>query len=131
MSVNFPILVDTSVFIDYLRKGSASSDILTDLLTQQRVIISPYVRLELLIGVRKEERKVLNDLIVALPLAKLTSKLFDTAEKLIGLVRSHGINLGLIDYLIVLQAGELEVPLFTFDKVMLKVSQLLEVEIFQ
>lgn len=129
MSPSSAVLVDTSVFIDYFRSGSASSEILTDLLMQQRVVISPYVRLELLMGVRKEERAVLNDLLSALPLATLTSKLFDSAEKFIGLVRGHGIAVGLVDYLIALQAAELGVPLLTFDKVMRKVSQLLEVEI--
>lgn len=124
------ILVDSSVFIDYLRTSQPKDTGLVKVLAKQRAVLSPYVRLELLMGVRAIERQQLGSLLEALPLAKFEMSHFQAAEGLLGLVRKSGINFGLIDYLIVLQALALQIPLFTHDRVMKQVAKVLQVELF-
>ena len=123
------IVVDTSVFIDFFRSGSKSSALLSSLLDAQRVILSPYVRLELQMGVKKSERKSLGNLLEALPLAILNQSHFALAESLISLVRVAGLNVGLVDYLVTLQALDLQVPIYTLDQEMKKLAKTLEVGI--
>ena len=112
------VLVDTSVFIDFLRRKTGTTSRLSTLLTDRRVLLSPYVRLELLMGVKKSERKELSSLLSALPSAEPGPTFFADAGTLLGLVKDKGINCGLVDYLIALQSLELEVPLFTIDKML-------------
>ncbi len=127
---NSIVLVDTSVFIDYFRATTAKSEPLTSLLEESRVILSPFVRMELQMGVRARERKQLGSLLEALPLAQFDMNHFRVAESLMPLVRSSGLSVGLVDYLIAMQALDLQVPLFTLDNVMKKLAGVLEIEIF-
>ncbi len=63
------ILIDTSVWIDHLRNGSAA---LTDVLEQEQVMTHPFVIGELACGNLKDRRQVL-DLMAALPPAAVAS----------------------------------------------------------
>ena len=63
------ILIDTSVWIDHLRNGSAA---LTDALEQEQVMTHPFVIGELACGNLKRRRQVL-DLMAALPPAAVAS----------------------------------------------------------
>ena len=59
--MNNLVLVDTSVFIDYLR--GSTDDTLSVLILNNQVLLSPVVRLELLSGVRKKELSQLERLL--------------------------------------------------------------------
>lgn len=63
------ILIDTSVWIDHLRNGSAA---LTEVLEQEQAMTHPFVIGELACGNLKERRQVL-DLMAALPPAAVAS----------------------------------------------------------
>ena len=63
------ILIDTSVWIDHLRNGSAA---LTEVLEQERAMTHPFVIGELACGNLKNRRQVL-DLMTALPPAAMAS----------------------------------------------------------
>jgi hypothetical protein len=72
------ILVDTSVWIDHLRRAEAK---LQELLQNEEVITHPLIRLELALGSIASRETVLADL-VRLPQAPLakTDELFDLVE---------------------------------------------------
>lgn len=58
-------VVDTCVFVDFLRGKSAPK--FEALLRQSSVLLSPYVRLELLQGARREEARLLARLLEGIP----------------------------------------------------------------
>jgi predicted nucleic acid-binding protein len=122
------ILVDTSVFIAFLRDGSSK---LADLLDQSRVLLSSFVQLELLMGVRASERAELADLLNSIPSTRIESDLFQLARSLLRTVRQRGVNSGLVDYLIVLEALQSNAQLYSFDKTMNKTASLVGVEVFK
>lgn len=85
------ILVDTSVWIDHLRRSEAR---LRDLLQNDEVITHPFVRLELALGSIADREKVLNDLslLAQAPLVN-TDELFALVE----LRRLHRRGIGITD----------------------------------
>jgi predicted nucleic acid-binding protein len=126
------ILVDTCIFIDFFRdRESPHAHTLMKLMEAQRVALSPFVKLELLQGVRKSERKKLSDLLQALEQAPVTDDLFKTAEVLLPASQGQGLTIGLVDFLIAIQSLALELPLFTCDKTLHKLARKLDVELFK
>ena len=122
------VLVDTSVFIDYLCDAGRASTAFAEYLADRRVILSPFVRLEVLSGVRRNERAELASLLDSLPTITSNTALFSLAESFLALLRKRGIVTGLVDYLIALQALSLDVPLFTLDRMMQKTARAVGVE---
>ena len=109
------VVVDTSVFIQYLR-GDAD-DALAVLTLKNRVLLSPVVRLELLAGVRKKELKTLDRLCNALrPIDSFASP--SECEKLLGKARGTGLLGGIPDLLIIADTLRHRALLFTYDQKM-------------
>ena len=114
------ILVDTSVWIDHFRNGNVQ---LQKLLTNNEVLIHPFVIGELACGSMKNRREILG-LLNELPRA-------DTAEhqevfKLIEDRKLFGRGIGLIDAHLVASALISKVGLLTLDKTLEKVVVLLD-----
>lgn len=85
------ILVDSSVWIDHLR---ASDTTLVQLLTQNNVLIHPFVRGELALGNLRQRTQVLG-LLDNLPQANIADN-----EEIIYFIEKHalfGLGIGLID----------------------------------
>ena len=109
------MVVDTSVFIEYLR-GDAD-DTLSVLTLKNRVLLSPVVRLELLAGVRKMELKSVTKLCDALrPIENFASP--EKCEKLLGRARGSGLFGGIPDLLIIADAIRHKAHLFSYDEKM-------------
>jgi predicted nucleic acid-binding protein len=109
------VVVDTSVFIKYLR-GDAD-ETLSVLTLKNRVLLSPVVRLELLAGVRKRERKSVLKFCDALrPVEQFVSP--QECEKLLGRARGSGLFGGIPDLLIIGDAIRYRAHLFTYDEKM-------------
>lgn len=113
--MNDLVVVDTSVFVKYLR-GHAD-DTLSVLTLKNKVLLSPVVRLELLAGVRKKELKSVTKLCDALrPIEEFAS--LGECEKLLGKARGSGLFGGIPDLLIIADAIRLKAHLFSYDEKM-------------
>ncbi len=109
------VVVDTSVFIKYLR-GDAD-DTLSVLTLKNRVLLSPVVRLELLAAVRKTELKSMKKLCDALrPIENFATPA--ECEKLLSLARGSGLFGGIPDLLIIADALRYKAHLFSYDEKM-------------
>jgi predicted nucleic acid-binding protein len=123
------ILVDTSIFIDFFRTSGSSNDAFKSLLEDGKVALSPFVRLEILSGMKVRERGQIAGLLDALDVLAIDMNLFHSAELLLPIVRRGGLNAGLVDYFIVIQALSAGMRLFTRDKVMVKLARLLKADL--
>jgi predicted nucleic acid-binding protein len=109
------VIVDTSVFVDFFR-GKSDPRFVT-LLRSNSALLSPYVRLELLQGVRRAEARMLADLLGGIPQVPHRAELFTVAEKLVARLKGSGVNAGLVDLLIAAQAQILGCPVLSHDTV--------------
>lgn len=121
-------LVDTSTFVDFLRGSDVGA--LERLLVESRVVLSDLVRLELLMGLRQSEQKMLADLLSALPLISVTPQITASAGTLLPSIKRTGLNVGIVDYLIVVQAMSQNLSIFSRDKMLLKLARLMDVKIY-
>ena len=116
------VMVDTSVFIDFFRGKDVPK--FRTLVKDNRVVLSPYVRLELLLGIRKPEvpkvASALNGLIhsIAQP------GIFVAAENLLSRLRSKGITIGTVDLLLAAEAQLNGYALLSHDKVFDRIASL-------
>ena len=104
------ILVDTSVWVQHLRKGS---DRLRSLLDEEQVVCHPFVIGELACGTLRNRQEVLS-LLKALPLARVAEH-----EEVLHLLEGrhlHGRGLGWVDAHLVASALLTGGTLWTFDK---------------
>ena len=122
------VVVDTSVFIQYLR-GDAD-DALAILVLNNQVLLSPMVRLEILAGVRKMELKAIEKLCNALlPIESFSS--LKECEKLIGRARSSGLLGGIPDLLILADVLRFDAQLFSYDDKLNRLAHRLGVRVFE
>lgn len=122
------VVVDTSVFIEYLR-GTAD-DALAVLTLKNQVLLSPVVRLELLAGVRKAESKVIEKLCNALlPIESFASP--RECEKLLNRARGSGLFGGICDLLILVDVLRYNALLFSYDQKMIKLASKLGLNLFK
>jgi predicted nucleic acid-binding protein len=122
------VVVDTSVFIEYLR--GSSDDALAVLTLKNRVLLSPVVRLELIAGVRKTELKTIERLCNALrPIDAFASPA--ECERLLNRARGSGLFGGVPDLLIIADALRHRAFLFTFDEKMKKLGQRLGAKLIE
>jgi len=111
------IIVDTSVWIDYFRgSNTALASTLDGLLDEDRVVLVPPVRLELLLGCRKSQRVRLLRLLEAIPTLPATEGAWKAAERLSLELREDGVTAGVVDLLIAALAFEHAASLWTLDK---------------
>jgi predicted nucleic acid-binding protein len=122
-------IVDTSIFIDFFRNRSANNDLLKQLISEDQVILSAFVKIELILGVRHTERSKLNRILDGFRIIIPTENFYERVFQSLPNIRQSGINFGLGDLLIVIQAKEAGVGLFTRDKMMKKLCKMLAVKV--
>lgn len=110
------VLVDTSVWVDHLRRGNAG---LASLLDDGAVICHPFIIGELACGVMKNREQILS-LLQSLPKAEAASA--DEVLQFIENRRLAGKGLGYVDAHLLASAVLTSVPLWTLDKKLLRVS---------
>jgi predicted nucleic acid-binding protein len=104
------ILVDTSVWVDHLRRGN---DALAALLRQERVLCHPFVAGELACGRLRRRAEVL-DLLARLPPAPIASH--GEALTFVEGRRLMGCGLGWVDVHLLASASLARRPLWTLDR---------------
>ena len=111
-----PVLVDTSVWVDHLRKGDAQ---LAQLLAQGRVLCHPFIIGEIACGNLKNRDEILNALS---ELERTPTIEFDEYMQFIQRNRLFGIGIGLVDVHLLASALIADVALWTVDKRLHKVA---------
>lgn len=125
-----PVLVDSSVFIDFFRGKNPAH--FKELIESNRVLLSSFVKLELLMGVKKEQYRILNRVLDGLILLPTNFDwLFEKSRELIHKLKSSGVNLGLVDIFIALEAAHNKSRLYTLDKGFKKLEELNYIELFK
>ena len=110
------VMVDTSVWIDFFRKGeSRVSKELDELLAQDRVTLCGIIEMELLRGVRSNERSRLQNLLAALHYVETTRGDFIRAGENLCQLREKGITIPSTDALIAMICIRSKIPLMTID----------------
>lgn len=115
------ILVDTSVWIDHLRRGSNR---LSDFLDQGRVLIHPFIIGELACGNLRNRDEILI-LLNALPEAQMAEHL--EVMRLVDSYSLHGLGLGWIDMHLLASALLTECGMWTMDRRLKRATSNLEI----
>jgi len=115
------VLVDTSVFVDFFRGRSTPG--FKELLMENQIMLSAYVRLELLQGVRKEELHKVEYVLGGLISIPHHEKLFEVVEKALQKIRGTGLTVGIVDLLLVGESILMNAPIYSFDKIFKKLSE--------
>jgi len=115
------VLADTSVWIDHFKKGNTS---LEKLLLDMEVICHPFIIGELACGNLKNRKEILS-LLHSLPTAPLLEH--DEVLYFIESKKLMGIGLGLIDVHLLASAHLAHAPLWTIDKKLLNLTDVLGV----
>ncbi len=113
------VYVDTSVFINFFK---ASDKELEFLLLSNRVALSRYVRLELILGVKRRELRFPKTTLEGLIFNKPSPDFLDEVEAEISQLQQTGLNVGLVDAIIILEAKRSGFALYTHDKMMKKLA---------
>ena len=121
------VLVDTSVFVSFLR--GEGDDALSVLILNNQVLLSAVVRLELLAGVDKFQMRILANLFDSLHASDAFASVSD-CEGLLRKARGSGLYGGLADLLILSDAKQFDAALFTSDLKLRKLAQKLKVKLF-
>lgn len=110
------VLVDTSVWIEFFRKDTATSRALEALIKAGRVVVPGIVVFELLQGVKPEKEKGrIMDLLSNLDYVEMSKDLWASAAVLSRSLKDKGLNLPLSDVLLAAIALKHNLPLFTLD----------------
>jgi predicted nucleic acid-binding protein len=104
------VLVDTSVWVDHLRKGDAH---LAQLLDKGRVLCHPFIIGEIACGHLKNRAEILGALS---ELERTPTIEFDEHMQFINHNRLFGIGIGFVDVHLLASALLADVPLWTADK---------------
>ncbi len=111
------VLVDTSVWVDYLRQGRSPSSLELDLLLEEgRAVLCGVVELELLQGVHPHDKPALAELLSALPYVETEREDFRTAGEILGHLRARGIQIPATDGLIAAACLRQKLALLTGDR---------------
>lgn len=120
------VLVDTSSFIEYLRYGKG--ELLPALALNDSIVLSNIVKLELLKGASKADRKkLLNFLEGFLVINDFPSA--NTCQQLLCKLQDKGLSLGIADLLILADAYENKCVLLTHDDPLKKAAKMVSVKI--
>ncbi len=115
------VLVDSSVFIEFFRGKDIAS--FKELLLNNQIALSHYVRLELIQGVRKDERHRLEYVLGGLTMIPPHEKVFEHAEQLLLKLTGVGFTLGTIDLLLASESNLTHSPIFSYDAIFSKLAQ--------
>jgi len=111
------VMVDSSAWVAYFRPGSESlSDLIIQLLDQERIAICGMVELELLQGARPDERKELRSLFQALSFIETQRSDFIAAGDRLAALRRKGITIPAADGLIATLCAKHRLKLLAIDK---------------
>ncbi len=111
------VLVDTSVWVSHLREGDVG---LEKLLNDGEVVCHPFIIDELACGSLKNRREIL------IHLQSLPKTILAEDEEVLEFIENHqlmGKGLGYIDIHLIAAAVLTDVPLWTFDKTLDKISE--------
>ena len=111
------VLVDTSVWVSHLRDGNAG---LETLLNDGEVVCHPFIVGELACGNLKNRREIL------IHLQSLPKAILAEDEEVLKFIENHelmGKGLGYIDVHLVAAAVLTDVPIWTFDKTLDKITK--------
>jgi predicted nucleic acid-binding protein len=123
--VSGDVVVDTSVFIDFLRSAERYS-LLEQLIIDDRVVLSEVVRLELLAGVRKAEKFKLTKMLS--PLKRRSGfPSVSACESLLNNARGSGLFGSIPDIMILADAVEERSALASVDQKLVRLAKYLGV----
>src|SRR5438128_1818666 len=110
------VLIDSSVWINYFRKGKSTVvEPVNLLLDEDRAALCGMVELEILQGLRGKEHIKIQDLFQALHFIESTREDYVAAGMMLNQLRSKGISIPSSDCLIAAQCIRCDLPLFTLD----------------
>ena len=111
------IAVDTSVWVSALRGGpDSTAPTLQALLDADEVLLPLPVRLELMAGVARADRKALRRALTSLPVVFPTDQTWDTVERWIEPAADAGYRFGQTDLLIAALAAEVDALVWSLDR---------------
>lgn len=114
------VLVDSSAWIEYLRLGrdaaSGTSDALDRLLQEDRVALCGMVELEIVQGLRPQERGRISELFSALSYLETERTDYVAAGERLGDLRRQGVTIPGADCLIGVLCLRYDLPLLTLDR---------------
>ena len=114
---NGPVLIDSSVWIEYFRNGKGEAfNIVDALLDSGKAVLCGIVEMEIFAGMRKNERTLIKDLFSALHYINIERKDFRDAGERLNTLRKKGITVPASDCLIAALALNRNLPLLTLDK---------------
>lgn len=123
------VLVDTSVFIDFFRGKEPPA--FKDLLLNNQIFLSHFVRLELLQGVRKQELHTIEYVLGGLEMIPHQEEIFEVSEKLLHKLKGAGLNLGIIDLFLAAESILMSAPIYSFDRVFEKLARQRLIQLFE
>lgn len=110
------VLIDSSVWIDYFRKGKSKVEEQVNLLLDEdRVALCGMVELEILQGLRGNEQAIIQDLFSVLHYVDAQRSDFINAGLILNDLRKNGITIPSSDCLIAAQCIHHKLILFTLD----------------
>ena len=110
------VMVDSSAWIDYFRRGqSAVADAVDHLLDEERIVLCGMVELELLQGVRPRQRRTLSDVLQALRYVDTERRDFIAAGDRLAELRHRGVTIPASDGLIGMLCVRHKLQLLTTD----------------
>ena len=122
------IVVDTSCFIAFLRGDDRTT--LPPLILSGAVVLSSVVKLELLAGVRRAERAVLQELLAGLQELRDFPPV-ELCLKLLNLARGRGLLGGIPDLMIMADCERSHSALFTRDAKLAKLANEVRIELMK
>jgi predicted nucleic acid-binding protein len=118
-------MVDSSAWIDYLRKGEgATADRIDELIDSGCASICGVIEMELLHGCKKTERRELEELLSALDYVEAARDDYIAAGELLSELRQAGIKIPATDALIAALCIRENLPLLTLDKHFERITRL-------
>jgi predicted nucleic acid-binding protein len=100
------------------------------MIIQNRAILSPLVRLELIQAVRQNELTTFDYYLSGLDLAPIDSITFEIAETLLEKIKASRISVGLVDLVLAAQSIQQKCPVSSLDKVFARLQALDLIDVF-
>ncbi|MBI4126042.1 MAG: PIN domain-containing protein [Deltaproteobacteria bacterium] len=129
MALPAKVLVDTSVFVEFFRGREVTA--FQTLLLNNQILLSSYVRLELLQGVPKQALTKIEYVLGGLEKIQPHDDMMNQAEALLTKVKGSGLTLGIVDLLIAAESILLGAPIYSLDKIFSKLGHLNLISLFE
>lgn len=122
------VIVDTSIFVEFFR--GRDTPVFKELLLNNQILLSNYVRLELLQGVRKQEMNRMEFVLGGLETIPHQENIFTEAENILHQAKGKGLRLGIVDLLIAAESNLMKAPICSLDRVFQSLDSLKLIQIF-